>query len=599
MQKYWYRSLILGKVALFCCLVLSKQVIAEEYLTIFSDLNEESPQSDTEILNKMELEGEESIGQVNSVSQLRDVSPTDWAFEALKSLVERYGCIVGYPDRTFRGNRALSRYEFAAGLNACMEKMERLIAESEAVSKKDLEMLKRLTEEFEIELVALGTRVDNLEGRVAFLEDHQFSTTTKLNGLVFFNVTGAFAGDDIRAETSNINVPPELRPAGRDTLGNPIISKIKDNPEITFSNLVWLTLTTSFSGKDSLVTQLAAGNGISPANEFTSAGLFNTFGVPFTDQTAGPEIIGTRNRVIVRELFYSFPVTDSFQLVVGPRVNWYRYFDANAFTFLLKGGSFNSVGSTLSNTLDRGSGAIALWNINDKFKLNFGYLAENTEFLPSGLFNTSSNPKEGLGLFGGTNTSTIELTYSPTDKINTRFFYNYSHLNAVFGTIGGAMGEPIYGIADAGPGQGLDINPNDGGLKNSSAHTIGFNFDWLITSGFGIFGRYTYGSTNLKPIDKNINAQAIQAGLAFPDLGKEGALGTLSFLIPFDVLGGRKYLASGGGDGGTQYEVEATYYYPISQNIAIVPSYYAIMNANNFDSNPAIHVFNIRTQFSF
>jgi hypothetical protein len=63
-----------------------------------------------------------SIEQVTSVSQLSDVSPTDWAFQALQSLVERYGCIAGYPDGTFRGNRAMTRYEFAAGLNACLDK---------------------------------------------------------------------------------------------------------------------------------------------------------------------------------------------------------------------------------------------------------------------------------------------------------------------------------------------------------------------------------------------------------------------------------------------------------------------------------------------
>ncbi|MEM8780351.1 MAG: iron uptake porin, partial [Cyanobacteria bacterium P01_G01_bin.49] len=58
-----------------------------------------------------------SMSQVTNISELQDVSPTDWAYEALRSLVERYGCIVGYPDRTFRGNRATSRWEFAAGLN--------------------------------------------------------------------------------------------------------------------------------------------------------------------------------------------------------------------------------------------------------------------------------------------------------------------------------------------------------------------------------------------------------------------------------------------------------------------------------------------------
>ncbi|WP_034934544.1 iron uptake porin, partial [Gloeocapsa sp. PCC 73106] len=86
----------------------------------------------------------EPLSQVTSVSQLRDVSPGDWAFEALRTLVERYGCIVGYPDQTFRGNQPTSRYEFAAGLNACLQQMERLIAASEAVLREDIERLQLL-----------------------------------------------------------------------------------------------------------------------------------------------------------------------------------------------------------------------------------------------------------------------------------------------------------------------------------------------------------------------------------------------------------------------------------------------------------------------
>lgn len=37
------------------------------------------------------------IEQVTSVSQFSDVQTTDWAFQALQSLVERYGCIADYP----------------------------------------------------------------------------------------------------------------------------------------------------------------------------------------------------------------------------------------------------------------------------------------------------------------------------------------------------------------------------------------------------------------------------------------------------------------------------------------------------------------------
>jgi len=41
------------------------------------------------------------MAQITSVSQLSDVQPTDWAFQALQSLVERY-VIAGYPDSSFR-----------------------------------------------------------------------------------------------------------------------------------------------------------------------------------------------------------------------------------------------------------------------------------------------------------------------------------------------------------------------------------------------------------------------------------------------------------------------------------------------------------------
>ena len=587
MQKRFGKVLLLNTVALSCCFLGVSKAIADENSSVVSeDFSETLQQLDsvgsvesnmsptletdlkselsTESFNLDSFNNTNNLGQVNSVFLLKDVSATDWAFQSLKSLVEKYSCVAGYPDGTFRGNRALSRYEFAAVLDSCLRQVETLINSDSAPSKEDLDALARLTRDFEQELAQISSRLDNLESTVSALEDNQFSTTTKLSGLVFFNLTHALAGGNVKVETDDLDVP--IRNASRsrntDNLGNPEIRTKTDDPGTTLSNLIWLTLNTSFSGKDSLVTQLAVENGNSPANSFASAGLFNTFGVPFMDQTAG---VGGAD-IIVRELFYSFPVNDRLQLVVGPRVNWYRYFDGNAYTFFLNGaGSFNSIGSTLSNTLDRGAGVIGLWNINKKLQLNFGYLGESTEFLPNGLFNTANNPSDGL--FGGTNTSTVELTYSPVKTFNARFLYNYSHLNALFGTIGGAMGEPIYGIADNGIG---------GGLTDSWANTFGVNFDWSINSRMGVFGRYTYASTNLEPIDKKINAQSIQAGLAFNDVGKEGSRATFSFVVPFDVLDGRKYLAAGGGNGGTQYEFEASYYYPLSNSLALVPSFYRV-----------------------
>ncbi|PSB56060.1 hypothetical protein C7B79_32670, partial [Chroococcidiopsis cubana CCALA 043] len=134
---------------------------------------------------------------IPSVSQLSDVQPNDWLFQALQSLVERYGCIAGYPDSTYRGNRALTRYEFAAGLNACLDRVNELIATATAdlVTKEDLTTLQRLQADFATELSTLRGRVDALETATAQLEANQFSTTTKLNGQVIFALSGAVGKD--------------------------------------------------------------------------------------------------------------------------------------------------------------------------------------------------------------------------------------------------------------------------------------------------------------------------------------------------------------------------------------------------------------------
>merc|ERR1711991_347323 len=133
--------------------------------------------------------------QVTSVTQFSDVYPTDWAYQALANLVETYGCVAGYPNGTFRGNRAMTRYEAAALLNACLDRVTEVTDE-----------LRRLMAEFETELAILKGRVDGLEARAGELEATQFSTTTKLKGYSAW-VLGALDGIDGKEATI-----PQLRP---------------------------------------------------------------------------------------------------------------------------------------------------------------------------------------------------------------------------------------------------------------------------------------------------------------------------------------------------------------------------------------------------
>jgi hypothetical protein len=614
MLKVWCRGLLsipVGVLGLLLCLgktanaesiepatqsvfaeqsIQSAQAEQPQYVAQVSEVSEVSSQTNTDnadldYLAQMQRYSRESVGissisnenrlsQVTSVSQLTDVQPTDWAFTALQSLVERYGCIAGYPDRTYRGQRAMTRYEFAAGLNACLDKINEIISSglADKVSKEDLAALQRLQEEFAAELAALRGRVDALEAKTAQLEAQQFSTTTKLSGLAFFNLTGA-TGDNILREIGQ-----------RDAFGNPISEVVGNDPNITMSGLVWLDLKTSFTGDDLLITQLAAGNGTSPANTYVSAGKFNSDGTPYFDQTSG----SAANEFILRELSYSFPAFGGkTRFVVGPRVNFYKYFEANRFTLLFNGvGSFNAIDSTFLSIVNRGAGAVLLQPLGDKFDFHLGYLAESNEFFTS---NSASNPDEGL--FGGTNILAAELTFKPSDRFNIRFLYARTNIQARDGLV---SGEPIRGLADDGFG---------GAVNNSQSNTYAVNMDWLIADKFGVFGRYGFTDTNINPSDGsvpkgNIEAQMFQVGFAVLDLFKEGARGTVSFLMPYDITSGRENLVSGGGDGSTSYELEAAYYLPLTKNIAIVPNIQYIWNFNNFSGND-VFVGNLRTQFNF
>ncbi|CAN1212835.1 iron uptake porin [Tumidithrix helvetica PCC 7403] len=540
--------------------------------------------------------------QVTSVSQLSDVKATDWAFTALQSLVERYGCIAGYPDRTYRGRQAMSRYEFAAGLNACLDKINEILSAglADKVSQEDLAALKKLQEEFAAELAVLRGRVDALEAKTSRLEAQQFSTTTKLNILSSFNVSSVFAGGDIRAE--GLPIPgsvPVARFAARNPLtGSPIVGTVTDKPNTTFSHSTYLLFTSSFTGSDTLNLILAMGNGSPPASAYASAGFSSTFAVPYAD--SNPVVPLPANSVGLFELFYSFPISDNVKVQIGPRILPFRQFDVNRFTSVLNGaGGLNSYQSTIANSGLSGAGAIVSWRMSDRLLLKAGYLARNDASFQYFGGDGSSNPNRGL--FGGSNQILTELTYSPSDSANLRFLYSRTYNQAPPVS---PLGQPNFPFFLTYSARGVVDDGLGGSLQDSTGDNLVFNFDWLLNKSFGLFGRYSYSNYRIAPVNPaisggNVSLQAFQFGLAFPDLGKEGALGTLSFSIPFQVLSGRNFLVSGNGDGGTQYDVELTYSYPVMKYITLTPTLFATFNANNFSSNPTIWGVVLRTQFLF
>ena len=494
-----------------------------------------------------------SLSQVTSVSELRDVEPTSWAYEALRSLVERYGCIVGYPDRTFRGNKSLSRWEFAAGLNACMNVMERLIQENVAVLREDIEKLKRLAEAFQAELAALGTRVDNLESRVAFLEDNQFSTTTKLVGEIAFNLSQAFVGDGRRVDNGS-------GPRGL-------------NAQTVFQNKVRLQLVTSFTGKDQLYTRLTAG---SIGNSFQDE--IGDFEGRFAFD--GP----SGNDVSIDRLHYYFPVGDDLKIYTMASLGGHHFYADTFNPGLEAGGGASGALSRFGerNAIYRlglgGKGLAATYNLGDSFQLSAGYLARGAE-----------NPDEGRGLFNGNYSALGQLVFKATDDL--KFGVAYANGFDPAGTF-------RYGGTGTLPGNLLLGNF---GIPNQpvSSNSYGVQGQFDVSESFSIRAWGTY--TNARLINfGSADLWSYALVLAFPDLFTEGSMGAVIFgAEPY--LGGIESARSPVDlQNDTPFHVEVSYKYPVNNNISITPGVIILTAPNqNADTNDTVIIGAIRGTFKF
>jgi hypothetical protein len=514
---------------------------------------------------------QESMDQVTSVTELKDVQPTEWAYEALRSLVERYGCIVGYPDLTYRGNRALTRWEFAAGLNACMNTMERLIQENVAVLKEDVDTIKRLSQEFEAELAALGGRVDNLEGRVAFLEDHQFSTTTKLRGEAVFSVADTFGdfADDV-------------------DLGDDV--EEDDPTQTVFQDRVRLNFETSFTGEDMLRTRLQAGN-------FAGGNRFDN-GVTGTNMTRLAYDDGEGNDVTIDDLWYRFPVGPVTAWVGANGLNLDDVFStANPYLSDSGTGSLTRYGR-YNNMVNRGPSGTGLglkFDLNDQFYIGAAYLADdgsNTAGIGA------SSPSESQGLFNGSYSAGGQVGFKPTEDIEIAATFVHTYRN-------GEVGVDDDGDAINGPGLFGNISSPDaetpfGADVPTTAERIGLSASWKVTDIIHLGASGGYGIAN--EVSPNIGLDNVDlwtwnANVSLLDLGKEGAVLSLSGGLP-----PKGEFTDGDPDqriDDSSYLIQAQYKFPITDNISITPGGYVLLNPDHNDDNDAIWVGVLRTTFKF
>lgn len=509
----------------------------------FSAAAQSAPDDNTQLLNQINSYSQEGQGrsrsQVTNVNQLRDVSPTDWAYEALRSLVDRYGCIAGFPNQTYRGDQPLSRYEFAAGLNSCLNQIERLIASQGSVSSEDLDTITRLSQEFDAELATVGGRVDELESRTAVLEDSQFSTTTKLEAEVVFGVSGEFNNTS--------------------------------NDEVVFQDRVRLNFVSSFFGEDALYTRLDASNaGFDFLTEDGNGDPVDLQTGTLTYQTAP-----SGNDLGIGWLAYYFPIGDKIDVYLPAAFPLWQDFVPTLSPYL---DSFTGATGSLSSFaesspiykigLANGGGVGANLELTDFITISAGYFGGDS-------FNP--NDDEDGGLFNE--------EYSVLGQVTLSLLDDKLQLAGTY--VLGQFGFTENTIFDLGVGTDLARNPfGDTGRVATNSYGVQAAYQLGDRIALNAFGLYTDAQLASDPGETEIWSYG--AGVSLPDFGKEGSLAA--------IFAGVEPYAEGQDN---PIHLEGLYKYQFNDNVSLTPGVVYIINPNGNDEDEDALIGVLRTTFTF
>jgi hypothetical protein len=463
-----------------------------------------------------------SLEQINSVSELSDVQPTDWTFQALQSLIERYRCIAGFEDKTYRGDRSLNRYEFAAALDLCLENISK--SEINWHNSKDLTQIQRLQADFAQELALMRGKVDGIEARTTELETTQFSPTTKLEGEVLWQLGDSF-------------------------------SPSNDESQTFLGYRARLYFDTSFTGKDLLRTRLEAKE-IGRLDNVTDTVMtrLGTDGESATENEGGIDL----------ELFYQFPLTQRTEVLIGPQgVDPDDIAKALSPFSSSSSGAVSRFGRRDPATL-RGSGGAGLGFIHqfsDRLRGSIGYFASS---------DNAADPEPGKGLFNGSYSAIAQLVIAPNEELDLALTYTRKYQGF----------DDVNLMEDTG-----SFNANEPFGENATAsNNLGWQFNWKVNSNFELGGWIGYTKASQKQ-GVNAEATILNGALtfAFPDLLAENNLGGIIIGVPPIVTDNDEENLE---DSQTSLHIEALYRIEVNDQIEITPGVFVITNPNHEDREP-------------
>lgn len=405
-----------------------------------------------------------------SVYRLSDVKPSDWAFQAWQSLAERYDCPTANLDTRPSENRPISRYEFAAGLYGCLDRLSNLSDDIESkMSTEDFELLQRLQGDFATELSSLASSVENLEITTQQLEDNLFSTTTQFRGEVVFQLTDSFGAS---------------------------IDSDEDETQAIFGSRFRLNFLTSFFGTDVLRARIGSAN---------TGSLEDITGTVMSRLA----IEGDDNNQASGEITYRFLVGDRTSVGIG----------TSGAGIQNAGEVLNPLSSSSRGAISRfarrdpitlrGSGSAGITiqqELRDGVQVGLGYSTGNSEAPDRGLFNSSYN-------------AIAQIALEPTNKLELAFTYTRKYQEQ----------DDVNLMSDTGSDNAN--NPFDDNATISDGFS--FQFNWFAADKLEIGAWVGYAeATQKQGGDGEATIVNGALTLAFPDLGGEGNLGGIIVGVP-------------------------------------------------------------------
>jgi len=320
-----------------------------------------------------------------------DVPADHWAYGAVNTL-QKAGIVIGYPDGTYGGRRAMTRYEFAVAIARLLPMIQQPIDTSQFVKnsdfqafqtdvngriqqqQQDIDALKALVNEFQPELEKLGQDVDAIKARLDADEQRLAVVEAEQRRV---KITGEVNAISESAVNSDSNDDRPIDQNGTKVGSNTDTSILDD---INVYEDVLLTIDGRVSDSDHAIVKLDAGNYLPHLGNATEP---STLGA---DGGGG----GTQDAFSVYEAYLDMPVDlgafSSAEAVVGR-------FGEQFTPFTLK-----AVNPDIYTSLPETSTGDY---VMDGGKLNFSAGPAHVQLYAAQLNNTDAGPGAHYGMAGG------------------------------------------------------------------------------------------------------------------------------------------------------------------------------------------------------